>query len=257
MSSAPDILNLMARGGACILAGVPSTTLVPLPLTRLLTRRFRREDLLKRLHLMVPWATFCRRHILEIDLHVSGREHLPRPSRGHMFVSNHQSYVDILVLIEALGTIAFLSKQLIRRIPVIGSCAHAGGTVFFDRRGAGSRQRALDETLRMCRESTAVVVFPEGTRSADGNLQPRLHPRAMEAAHDTGLKILPVGLDGTHRVVPKSNDRIATGQRVAVSIGEALDPHDYPDHESWVQAVWGRVSELHLHSRRRLQELGG
>ena len=249
-------LELLGRAAACITAAIPSTLMmVPLPLTLAMTRRFSREERVKQLHFMVPWARFCCQKILKISLSVEGKNHLPPRTRGHMFVSNHQSYVDIMVLMDALNTVSFLSKDLVKYIPFIGLCAYAGGTIFFNRRDHQSRQRALRETLRMCQQSTAVVVFPEGTRSFDGQLRPKIHPSAITAAYHQGLKIIPVGIDGSAKVVPKTMDRIQPGQTVAVTVGQPLDPRDFPDDpQRWVTAVWGRVSELFSQSRRRLKQ---
>jgi len=247
-------LSVGVRATAVVLAGVPSTTLIPLPLTQVCTRRFRREDVLKRVHLMVPWARFCARRILEIDLDVQGREHLPQPSRGHLYISNHQSYVDILVLMDALDTVAFLSKKLIHYFPVLGRCAYCGGTVFMQRGKKESRQAALEETLRMCQESTAVVVFPEGTRSADGEIREKIYPRAMQEAWRRGLRVVPIGLHGTHRVFPKTMDRLNLGEHVAVRIGPALDPSSWPDGDRFAEACWDTVADLHHQARAALGE---
>lgn len=256
MSSHIGRLRVVARGTACVLAAVPSTTLVPLPLTLALTRRFQREEKLKRLHRMVGWARFCCRQVAGVKLSLVGKEHVPAPSKGYMYVSNHQSYADILVLMDALDTVAFLSKDLVRYIPVVGRCAHAGGTVFFDRKAKDSRREALDETIRMCLESTAVVIFPEGTRSGDGELREKIYPASMRAAYENGLKVVPVGLDGTMEIVPKTMDDFHGGRAVAVTIGEALDGRDYADADAFVDAVWGRVGELFAESRVR-RRLGG
>jgi len=237
------------RFGAVILAGVPSTTLLPLPLTQLLTKRFRREDLLKQIHLMVPWARFSSRRILGVDLDVQGRENLPRPSRGHLYVSNHQSYVDILMLMDALDTVAFLSKKLVSHFPTLGRCAYCGGTVFMERGSKESRQAALEETLRMCQESTAVVVFPEGTRSPDGNIREKTYPRAMQEAWRRGLCVVPIGLHGTTDVVPKAMDRVNLGERVAVRIAPPIDPTDHENPDAFVEACWGTVKELHARAK--------
>jgi 1-acyl-sn-glycerol-3-phosphate acyltransferase len=249
MASVKDQIEVLARFVGVILASIPSTTLVPLPLTAALTRRFKREELLKRLHFMVPWAAFCRRFLLSIDLEVHGREHLPKPSRGHMYVSNHQSWADILVLMEALDTVAFLSKTLVKLIPNIGRCAYAGGSVYVARNSAESRRRALREMLRMCRESTAVVVFPEGTRSADGELQ-KIHAASLRAAYAHALRVVPVAIDGSWLVLPKTMDHLTPG-RVVVEIGPPLDPADFANAETWIEAVWGKVTELHAAARAR------
>ncbi len=256
-SSLAGRIHLLARFGGCILAAIPSTILpVPLPLSVLFSRRYRRETALKRLHAMVPWARFCRKRILKMSLDVQGRENIPDIRRGYMFVSNHQSYVDILVLMDALNTVSFLSKDLVKYIPLIGQHAWAAGTIYFNRRDRESRQKALDDTLRMCRESTAVVVFPEGTRSEDGNLREKIYPGAIEAAYQQSLKIIPVGLDGTSFVLPKAMDRVVLHRPVAVTIGEPMDPAGCTDIPSWVESVWQRVRQLHQESRRRLSGAG-
>lgn len=249
-------LSMASRFTACMLAASPCALAMPLPVTLTLFRRYQREERIKRLHFMVAWARFCRKHLLGIDLSVDGLHNRPRPSKGHMYVVNHQSYVDILVLMEALDTVSFLSKEMVKYIPFIGQCAYAGGTIFIQRGNNGSRAKALEQTLRMCAESTAVVVFPEGTRSENGNVRPKIHPRAIRAAWERGIKVVPVGLFGTTDVVPKSMDRVNTGERVAVSIGEALDPADYLDEDAWVGAVWGTVKEHHARCKRTVTGQG-
>ena len=244
--------KMVGCAGACIAAGVPNAVFIPLPLTRAFTRRYGREDRLKELHRMVEWAGFCRRRIFDIRLSREGAENLPRSTRGHMFVSNHQSWIDILVLMESLNTVAFLSKDMIKHIPIIGSCAYAGGTIFFNRKDKDSRLRALEQTLEMCERSTAVVVFPEGTRSFDGGLRQKIYPGAIRAAHERGLTVIPVALDGTHQVLPKTMDRVNRGQTVAVTIGKPLDPGDFGDVDAWTDMVWARVTELYQQSHSRL-----
>ena len=250
-----DRVHLVARGLAMIAAAFPSTVLVPLPLTQLTTRRFAREDRLKRLHRMVEWASFCAEHILRIRLDVDGLEHLPRPSRGHMYVSNHQSYTDILVLMKVLDTVAFLSKRVpVSLIPLIGRSAYCGGTVYLDRSSPQDRERALGEVLEMCERSTAVVVFPEGTRSSDGSLRAKIYPRSMQAAHERGLRLVPVGIHGTHRVIPKAMDRVRLGQPVAVRVGPALDPRAFASPELYAEACWAEVARLHEAARAALRD---
>lgn len=245
-------LRVARSVAACILAALPSTTLIPLPLTLALTRRYRREDLLKRLHLMIPWARFCCRRVLRVRLDVQGKHHLPHPSRGYLYVGNHQSYADTLVLMNALDTVAFLGKDLIRRMPVVGRCAYAGGSVFVSRGDKESRGRALRRTIRMSTVSTAVMIFPEGTRSQDGELRDKIYPAGIRAAFEHGLKVLPVGLDGSWRIIPKTMDDVRPGQQVAVTIGAPLDPGDYAEADAFVEAVWDRVGELFAQSRARL-----
>jgi 1-acyl-sn-glycerol-3-phosphate acyltransferase len=245
---------LLTRVAASILLGVPTTLIPPLPLTRALTRRFRREEMLLRAHHMVGWAGLCRRHVLDIRLDLAGKENLPRPSRGHLYVCNHQSWLDIIVLMEALETAAFLAKDMVRWMPVLGSAAAAAGSVFVSRDDAESRRAALHDTIRMCRESVAVVVFPEGTRSPDGQVREEIRPGTVREAHAQRLRAVPVAVDGTHLVMPKAMDCYRAGLTVAVTVGAPMDPASYPDADSWTDAVWHQVKDLHAQGRaRRLQ----
>lgn len=253
-STIGEKLHAFARGATVIASGVPTTLFIPLPLTQALTRRFEREEALKRIHFMVPWARFCTESIVKAKVEVRGQEHLPRPSRGHMYVSNHQSYVDIIVLMSALDTVAFLSKDLVRRIPVLGRCAWCGGTVFFSRKDKADRGRALAETLRMCHQSTAVVVFPEGTRSDDGELREKIYPRAIQEAWRHGLRVVPVAIDGSRRVLPKTMDRVGLDKNVAVRIGPARDPADFDSAERFADACWDDVKTLFAEVRASVRQ---
>jgi len=228
-----------------VMASMPMTLLIPLPLTILLTRRYKREVLLKKIHFMVPWAKFVVKCIIFARVHINGKENLVDDSRGYMFICNHQSYIDTPILAAALNTIAFLSKDLVKYIPIIGLSAYAGGTLFFSRGNHMERKMVLDETMRMCVESTAVVVFPEGTRSGSGNLREKIYPGSILECYRRKIKIIPVAIDGTYLIFPKTMDRLNLGKTVTVEIGRAVDPEDYADEKSFMDKCWGDVRTLH------------
>jgi len=253
-----DKANLIARTAAIVAAGFPHTNLPPIFLLQAMTRRYRREAFLQKFHLMPQWGTVVSKLILGMKLDVAGTENLPSPSRGHMYVSNHQSYADIFLLMHSLKTAAFLSKRVpVKYIPFVGRGAYCGGTVYVDREDKDSRAQALDETLRMCEESVAVVIFPEGTRSADGELREKTYPRAMQMAHDRGLKLVPIGLYGTFRVVPKAMDRIRSGQHVAVRVGTPMSPENYASPEEYASACWKEVAALHNEAKEAVRRARG
>jgi 1-acyl-sn-glycerol-3-phosphate acyltransferase len=255
-SSVPQTVDRIRLGlciGSAFLAALPTAVLCPVAITSKIFRRFRDEDLLQRIHRMPAWARFCVRWILGIRLDVRGKEHLRRPSKGCLYICNHQSFVDIPVLAAAIGTVAFLAKREVRRYPVLGICAHAGGSVFVDRRSMVDRKRALAETIRMCQESTAVVVFPEGAISLDGSLQQRVHYSSMKRAHDVGLTVIPIGIHGTYRVLSDGMDRISRGEPVTVRIGAALNPADFEDSEEFASRCWSAVAEQHTLARAWLE----
>jgi 1-acyl-sn-glycerol-3-phosphate acyltransferase len=102
--------------------------------------------------------------IIGIDLVVRGT---PCPDRPALFVANHTSYLDIVV-IGALVPAAFVAKREVRQWPGIGFLAKLGRTVFIERRSRRSREQKDQLLDRLMSVGESLVLFPEGT-SNDGN----------------------------------------------------------------------------------------
>ena len=106
-------------------------------------------------------------HGLDIRIETSG----PIPDHGVLVVSNHRSYLDIVVILSHLDA-AFLAKMELRSWPIFGWAANKGNTVFVDRSSAESRARARDALAERLAQGISVVVFPEGTTTAGPGLLP-------------------------------------------------------------------------------------
>ncbi len=72
--------------------------------------------------------------------------------------------------------------------------------------------------------------------------------RYIHAAFNHKLRVIPVAIDGTYWVLPKSMDRCRPG-RVAVCIGPTLEPSSFGDSTAFAAAVWGKVTELFAEAR--------
>jgi 1-acyl-sn-glycerol-3-phosphate acyltransferase len=105
----------------------------------------------------------CRRvlRVLSVDVKTRG----PIPLKG-LLVSNHLSYLDILV-ISSITPAVFISKSEVRRWPIFGWFARLSGTLFVDRGRRADVSRLNLELARVLDEGALVVLFPEGT-SSDG-----------------------------------------------------------------------------------------
>lgn len=239
--SARQRLELLLAASGVLGAALPTTSFPPMALTALRYRRFRDEERFQRMHKMLEWADFCTRHILRATVRVEGRVRLPEERTGLMYICNHQSYVDIPIIMGSLRIGAFLSKSLVAYLPVIGQIAWLGGTIYLDRRSPDSRRRALEETLRMCAESTPVVVFPEGARSRDGNLRTAIQPGALHAAWERGLRVCALAVHGTRYVFPPTMDRVFFNQPVAVTVGETFHPERFSSAEAFAKTAWQAV----------------
>jgi len=119
---------------------------------------------------------------LGIRVSVEGRP----PQRG-LIVSNHLSYLDILIL-SAAAPCFFVSKAEIDRWPYFGWAARAGGTIFIVRGNRASAEVTAAEMARRLKLDVPVLLFPEGT-STDGNRVRRFHLRLMQPAIDAEAPI--------------------------------------------------------------------
>ena len=110
------------------------------------------------------------------------------PTQG-LVVSNHLSYLDILVISAAMPCF-FVSKAEVGRWPFFGRAARSGGTIFLDRASLSSAQSVgerMRERLKLMIPAP-VLLFPEGT-STDGRQVQRFHSRLIEPATALGAPI--------------------------------------------------------------------
>jgi len=158
---------------------------------------------------------------------LEGLENVPRDG-AVLVVANHCSNLDPLFVGWAVGhrtgrILHFMAKDEMNHWPLIGFLARSAG-VFFVRRGEGDRaaQRLAFELLN---EGRMIGVFPEGTRSRDGVLREGRAGAALLAIR-TGVRILPVGVAGTHRQfagwLPRRN-------RITIRIGQPFSLPVQPD----------------------------
>ncbi len=181
------------------------------------------------------WVTGCRRVVERLP---------PLPDGPLIFASNHESALDIWVLLEKLPrTVRFIAKQELFRIPVFGWYMRLGGHVSVDRRNHVQAVQSLRNAARLVRGGTSLIVFPEGTRSRTGQVQPfKKGPFAL--ALEARVPIVPVAVSGSSAVTPSGLVAVWPGT-IRLAVGEPLDPTRYPDRLSLLTAVRSRIIELH------------
>jgi len=132
---------------------------------------------------------------------VEGMEALP--AGGAVLVSNHQSGVDIPLLLAAFPRpVKFLAKRELGEIPLFGKAMAASGNLFVDREDPRDAVQMLRDAGARVRGGELLVVFPEGTRSADGSIG-EFKPGAFYIAQKSGAPVVPVYIDGGNRALPK------------------------------------------------------
>jgi 1-acyl-sn-glycerol-3-phosphate acyltransferase len=160
---------------------------------------------------------------------VHGLEHVPRTG-AYLLVANHCSNLDPPFTGWAVGhrsgrVIHYLAKREIRGWPLVGWLASNSGVIFV-RRGEGDRE-AQRLAVAALQAGHPVALFPEGTRSRDGQLKEGKAGAALLAMR-TGVPLLPVGIAGTHRVFP-GRSRIPHRSRITIRIGPAFQLEHRPE----------------------------
>jgi 1-acyl-sn-glycerol-3-phosphate acyltransferase len=132
---------------------------------------------------------------------VEGRDKIRRDA-AYVIVANHQSLLDILVLFRLFVHFKWVSKVENFRVPFIGWNMSLNRYIKLRRGSRESVARMMDACERALAAGSSVMIFPEGTRSRDGRLQP-FKPGAFTLAQRTGAAILPIVVEGTARALPK------------------------------------------------------
>ncbi len=167
--------------------------------------------------------------IARVKVKVYGLEHID-PGRSAIYMSNHQSNFDIPVFYGALPVqFRWLAKAELFKIPIFGRSMKGAGYISVDRSDRKSAMRSLLRAAQTIRNGTSVLVFPEGTRSADGAVLP-FKPGGFVLAMNAGVPIIPMAVQGTNFVMAKGR-KLIRGRCVSITIRPAIDTTAYSRRE--------------------------
>lgn len=164
---------------------------------------------------------------------------------GLVFISNHKSYFDIpLLFATSPAPLRFAAKRSLFKIPIFGWSLKLGGFIPVDRADRSRARDVFAAAARRLAEGTSVVFFPEGTRSPPGDLLP-FQRGGFLVALKAGAAIVPVGISGADRVLPRGRLRVTPGT-VVVRYGAPIDPGEYGvgGKAALVGRVRGEVARL-------------
>lgn len=161
-------------------------------------------------------------------LEVSGLENLVK-GQPYIFVSNHQSTIDIPVLFMAIPwDTRFVAKKALKYVPMLGWYMWAAKFVFVDRANHREAVRSLDEAGAQIRGGISIIVFPEGTRSDDRRVHPfKKGPFAL--AMKARVPVVPVAIEGSGVLMPKNSWNITPGP-IKVLVGKPIAPEHFEDN---------------------------
>jgi 1-acyl-sn-glycerol-3-phosphate acyltransferase len=147
---------------------------------------------------------------------------------GHyIFMSNHQSYFDVFVLFYLLKDFDFiiLLKKELLNIPFFGWGLKELGYIPVERGDRRGAIRNLSKAIDAVKSGESLVIFPEGTRSYNGNLLP-FKKGGFIIASRTNVKIVPVKITGTYDIMARGSLLIYPFKKVKVKIYSQIDTAD-------------------------------
>ena len=177
--------------------------------------------------------------LMFLPVSVDGQEHIV-PGQSYVFVANHQSMFDVWLVYGWLPVIfKWLMKAELRKVPFVGTGCKAAGHIFIDRRNTKAAMESLKEVEKQLVNGVCTVIFPEGTRSLNGEVG-KFKRGAFQIAWDLGLPVIPLSLDGCYEVLPKGKPFVYRAP-VHMHIGEPIDLKQFSDQNEAIEAVRNAV----------------
>ncbi len=159
-----------------------------------------------------------------IHLTLDGRENLKK-GQPYILVSNHASILDIPAIIFAAPfPVRFLAKRSLVWFPIFGWFLYLSGHLLIDRRSTQSTLRSLKKAPSLLQKGISIIVFPEGTRSPDGEVKEFKRGAFLLAQHSK-FPVVPVSISGTYEMIPRQGWCFWNGT-IHVHLGEPIPTRD-------------------------------
>ncbi len=141
----------------------------------------------------------------------------------YVMVSNHQSGADIIVLFLLWKHFKWVAKKSLFLYPFIGWNMWLNRYIALERGKGSSMRKMMAVAARTLKDKNSVMIFPEGTRSPDGKIQP-FKTGAFHLALENRRPILPIAISGTSKAIPKGGLLIDKNFDIRATV---LDPLPY------------------------------
>ncbi len=187
--------------------------------------------------------------VCAFNIRCHGREKVPHAGGGLM-LSNHQSNLDpVLVGLASDRRLNYVARKSLFKFAPFRWLINSLDAIAIDREGTGLE--GLKETLKRLKRGEIVLLFPEGTRTPDGEVHP-IKPGFCAVARRAGVPILPVAIDGAWNAWPRQQ-KFPRRAVVHVQFGDLIEPAEIQrlsDDELTVE-VERRIRECHAQARKQ------
>ncbi len=228
--------------GSCTLILVPLLTIIVSILTLVDLLWIRKSEVKVQFFPRYWGRMLC--WLAGIRVRVEGIEHI-EPGQAYIFAGNHCSQYDICSFQGYFPhDFRWLAKKELFRIPLFGQAMHRAGYIPVDRSHGRQDMKSLDEAAKRIAAGSSVLIFPEGTRSADGTLQ-EFKTGAVLLAIKAGVPIVPLGFNGSYQVLPKGAFLPRSGE-IIIRVGPPISTGQFKAGDKQRLAVELHDAVAHL-----------
>jgi len=132
-----------------------------------------------------------------------GKENINK-NQAYVIVSNHQTLIDILVIYSIFKHFKWVAKQSLLRVPFVGWNMALNGYIIVKRADAKSQIKMMKQSEKTLKSGSSIMIFPEGTRSADGNIG-RFKRGAFILSEIADVPVIPIALHNVDKAVLKNS----------------------------------------------------
>lgn len=166
------------------------------------------------------------------QVQVIGEENIPEEG-PIVFVANHQSNFDIPLLLGYLKRPkGFIAKKETETIPIVGGWMKYLKCIFMDRTSPRAALKSIKEGIEIVKSGYALVIFPEGTRSPDGQMG-EFKAGSFKLATKAEAQIIPVTISGSFDMMKKGSMKIKPAN-VVLTISKPVSSTTYESADSYL-----------------------
>ena len=148
------------------------------------------------------------------------------PGKPAVYLVNHGSLFDILAAIYIIpGTARFIAKKELFRIPIFAQGMKLTGMIKIDRGNSTKARKTIDEAIEIMKKGVSVIIFPEGTRSREGNIKP-FKKGGIILAINGKFPIVPMAISGSFHIMKKNSLHLRKG-KIKVHFIEPIPTENY------------------------------